>query len=207
MLETWYLFVYRHAVFLPLPEYHTFMTVAWAATVCGFHGDRLIIMGCGMPSSPLYVPDVRQRCWLRWERREGVCVCVCPWGIVITCLTLWVLRCVRPSFTLCVCVCRLVGVCGCSCIGTPKRVLMNRERVADWDAELSFMVGGRNAVGYKHTHTQTHTQRDSDFICILSRNKLPESEIQGSAPRSSVLEQDWVPAHLDLLTFKFPLEM
>jgi len=43
---------------LVLPEYHT---SAAAATVRGFHSDRLIIMGCGTPSSPSNGPDVRQR--------------------------------------------------------------------------------------------------------------------------------------------------
>lgn len=47
--------------FLGLPDYHTLAAAVWVATVCSFQGDRLIIMGCGTPSSPLYGPDVRQR--------------------------------------------------------------------------------------------------------------------------------------------------
>lgn len=47
--------------FLRLPDYHTLAAAVWVATVCSFQGDRLIIMGCGTPSSPLYGPDVRQR--------------------------------------------------------------------------------------------------------------------------------------------------
>lgn len=55
------LFVYWYTVFLRLCEYHTLATTAWAVALCCFHGDRLIIMGCGTPSSPLYGPDVHQR--------------------------------------------------------------------------------------------------------------------------------------------------
>ena len=53
--------VCEHAAFLRLPENHTLATAAWAVTACSFHGDRQMIMGCGIPLNPLYDPDVCRR--------------------------------------------------------------------------------------------------------------------------------------------------
>lgn len=166
MWETCCLFVYWHTVFLGLYDYHTLATAPWAATVCGFHGDRLIIKGCRTPSSPLYGPDVHQRGWLRWEGHTGrVCASVCVCRNVLACLTL----CVFMSVCGCLCVllhffrvrvCLFFCMCGSSCTGDAKKSA-DEQGKSCWlrcRAELHGWRTKRSVIRtHTHTHLRTHT--------------------------------------------------
>ncbi len=171
------LFVYRYAVFLRLPEYHTLATAVWAATVCGFHGDRLIIMGCGMPSSPLYGPDVCHRDWLRWEGRVCVCVCVCVClsvcGNTLACLALYVqysmsvcLLFCKPSFAVCAGVSVSLYMCVCSASMCVWRQLhrgrqrdcwwAGKELLTEMQSWASWLEDKTQCDTNTHLHTNTH---------------------------------------------------